>query len=295
MISSSPSLLFKKRQSVQMALKARQSQNRFRLEALVDALLEPMNAMLGSGGSLSIDDGDGDKRTMSTDALAFGYLALLIYPDLSNNMLADIIRKRHPKVVQYIERLRTSFFGDTSFDAAQIMAAPSIATHDTTARTCGLPYRTLPHVPLTASIIEGSRSFISRCLRPLTNQPLLHTYSSNISSHPAPLLLRSWLHPLDILLSLAAPVLVGTGLFLYSATHADLERNKYFGKPKPKIRSLGAAGDMLSVFAMPGQGYGQSSYGGRQMQEREQDTPPTLVGHDEVIDIHVDVRDQAGS
>lgn len=294
MISSSPSLLFKKRQSVQAALKTRQSQDRFRLEGFVDALMEPLSAMLKNSRYL-VSGGESDREgPTSIDALAFGYLALLIYPDLSNNMVADMIKRRYPGVVRYIERLRQDFFGGQTFDIAQMSNAPSIESEDCTTMVCGLPVRTQPPVALTTSVLEGSATLLSRLLRPVTGQPLLHSFSKSLINHPRALLLRSWAHPLDLFLSFAGPLLAGTAWLLYTSTHADMERNKYFGKPRPRIRSMGAAGDMLAGFALPAQGYDQSSYSGQQMQMEAQDTPPTLVDHEEVIDVHVDVKDRGG-
>lgn len=252
MISSSPSLLFRKRQTLQAALRERQSQTRFRLDSLVDDFLEPIDAMLQKGSYL-LDDGNESKpRPTSIDCLAFGYLALLIHNDMSNNMLADNIRKRYPRVVQYVARLRHDFFEHAIFDAPIILKA-SIGTDAATPATIsGLPYRTLPTPDLSISLAQSSKNLFSRLLRPLMHQPLLfNTSSGPLIKKPSSLTLRSWTDPFSLLLTLSGSLLAGTAWVLYAATHSGQEKNKYFARPHQRLGPFGAAGDMLSALRMP--------------------------------------------
>lgn len=247
MISSTPSLLFRKRQTVQAALREQQSQTRFRLDGLVDALMEPIDAMFGDGSYL-LDDKGG---ITSIDCLAFGYLAMLLYPELSNNMIAETIRKRYPRVVRYVDHMRKEFFGNAEFNVEEILRAPLITSQDPSTTIAGLPYRTNPPLSMTNSVKKSSTMLLSRLLRPLTQQPqYLATASGPLLGAPSPLLLRSWLHPLSLLLSFTGPLLAGTAWFLFRMTHIDRERNKYFGRPQPKIKSMGAAGDLLAGFRL---------------------------------------------
>lgn len=281
MISSSPSLLFKKRQTVQAALKQKQSQTRFRIEALVDALLEPVEAMLGRSKYLVSDE------VTSIDCVAFGYFALLLYPQLPQMAVAETTRQRYPKTVRYTDRLREEIFKNEGFDVEEIMQAPSVSSEAESKTICGLPYRT--HAPLSTkdAIIGSSSSVFSRLLRPLTQQPLIFSSStgSPLTNTPASLTLRSRAHPLSLLLTFTGPLLAGTAWFLYHVTHTDRERNKRFGKPLPKLHSFGAAGDMLAAFQMP-----YSGLGGQDMQRMEQDTAPQPANQGDAIDVQVSMR-----
>lgn len=247
MISSTPSLLFRKRQTVQAVLREQQSQTRFRLDSLVDALVGPIDATLGGGEHL-LSDADG---LTSIDCLAFGYLALLLYPELSNNIISETIRKRYPRVVRYVDRLRKDFWGDAKFDPEEVLRAPLITSRDSSVTVADLPYRATAPMGMTDSLKKSSTMLLSRLLRPITQQPQhLDTTSGPLINAPSPLLLQSWLHPNSLLMSIAGPLLAGTAWFIYRTTHINQETRKYFGRPQPKIKSMGAAGDLLADFGL---------------------------------------------
>lgn len=278
MISSSPSLLFKKRQTVQATLRQKQSQTRFRIEALVDALLEPVEVMLRKRKCLVSD------QITSIDCVAFGYLALLLHPQLPQNAVAETIRQRYPRTVRYTDRLREDIFKNQVFDAQEIIEAPLISSRLESMTICGLPFRTLPGLSTKDAAIDSSTSILSRLLRPLTQQPLIFSSPawSPLTNAPSALTLRSWTHPLSLLVTLTAPLFAGTAWFLYYITHADRERNKRFGKPLPKLHSFGAVGDMLAAVQVP---YSEPS--GQDMQRFVQDTPPQPANQGQAVDVQV--------
>lgn len=72
----------------------------FRLKGLLDALLEPLDAELGEKRFLLDTSGPS-----AVDCVAFGYLSLLLYPEMSQDWAAVAIRTRYPRIAQYIDRV----------------------------------------------------------------------------------------------------------------------------------------------------------------------------------------------
>jgi len=72
----------------------------FRLKALADAFFEPLQAALGDKQYLL-----GSAQPAPVDCLAYGYLSLMLYPELPQAWLETTLRRQYPKLVTYIENL----------------------------------------------------------------------------------------------------------------------------------------------------------------------------------------------
>lgn len=88
---------------------------RFRLDTLTNDLLEPLSEILGLKNNLF----EGDKPT-SVDCLAFGYLALMLYPPVPQSWLKEAIEKRFPLVANYVARMREELIDDDQPKAGDI-------------------------------------------------------------------------------------------------------------------------------------------------------------------------------
>lgn len=190
--SSSPSLLFKSKQTLASALQGEEGKLRFRIEAALEGLLKPLEEVLRQGGGrryLILPD-----APTSADCLALGYLALLLYPDVQDSFLVDTMKKRYPIVVEYSRWMRIKLL-DTKTQEQNSKPSTSSAIAQTIKHT--LHSNLLSHNLIKPSYILTNSS------NPSTNQKLQVT--------PLPLLptTRSIAALLTPLLTL--PLLLGFG------------------------------------------------------------------------------------
>ena len=102
---------------------------RFRLDALANDLLEPLARLLDKKDHLL----EGENPS-SLDCLAFGYLSLMLYPDLPQAWLTEVIQKRHPKLVKYIWRMREDLLGGEQTNLADVQSIASCKGNETQVR-----------------------------------------------------------------------------------------------------------------------------------------------------------------
>ncbi|KAL1645261.1 hypothetical protein SLS58_003968 [Diplodia intermedia] len=94
---------------------------RFKLDALANDCLAPLDALLGE---------DEEEKPLllhptyptTLDCLAFGYLSLMLYPDLPSGWLADTIRSRFPRLAAYTARMRALTVGSVDAKPSDLMA-----------------------------------------------------------------------------------------------------------------------------------------------------------------------------
>ncbi|KAL2038264.1 hypothetical protein N7G274_008913 [Stereocaulon virgatum] len=86
----------KHRQTVTGLVKQSQGGMRFRLDALVDALCEPLEHLLGDKRYFLYD-----REPSSLDCLALGYLSLALVPDVPMKWLRERMESRWPGLVAY--------------------------------------------------------------------------------------------------------------------------------------------------------------------------------------------------
>ncbi|KAF2741913.1 hypothetical protein M011DRAFT_497838 [Sporormia fimetaria CBS 119925] len=91
---------------------------RIRLDALANEVLEPLSDLLGSKKFL-LDN----ERPSALDCAAIGYLALLFYPDVPQAWLQEALKSRFPRLVAYIDRVRSEVFGAEVINAADVCSS----------------------------------------------------------------------------------------------------------------------------------------------------------------------------
>lgn len=122
--TSSPSLLFARSEKARLSLAQQVSAVRLRLHSAADALCEPLAELLALDndrrGGLWLIRG---KLPTSADCLAYGYLSLLLEPEVPNTAVSETLNERWPRVVQYYQTLK----GVLSLDKSARFA---IGSHD---------------------------------------------------------------------------------------------------------------------------------------------------------------------
>lgn len=96
--------LLGRRETVRSMLRKPEHVGAFRLKTIADAFFEPLQAFLKEGKYLL-----GTEDPSPLDCLAYGYLSLMLYPNMPQDWLSSMMRKQYPKVVAYVERLSEKF------------------------------------------------------------------------------------------------------------------------------------------------------------------------------------------
>lgn len=214
---------------------------RFRLDALSNELFEPLSDLLGESGYLL-----GGDQLSSLDCLAYGYLALLLFPAVPQAWLKETIKMKYPRIEAYMRKLRKELFSNEEINAADVW---SISTHAMDGKQDSL----LPWQPrskkFTARTMTGLREIagniplISSIIKRTT---VVHTASSRAltprqSSLPSPLLVSS-------LLSIAAAATVGLTSLAVHHRRSPHDGMLIFWALRPSS-GFGEAGNILSVLA----------------------------------------------
>ena len=191
------SLLFaSRRQKLSEALEETALRERFRVEGAVDGICAPLDALLEDSGSDVEGSGFllGREGLTSVDCLAYGYMSLLLYPDVPRKWCAEIIRARWKRVARYVDKLHAKVLPALhgTFDAKEIMSRASL--HDSTlhhqprpAPESALPYTLAPPPsPLRraltlltslfrASISSSTQKSLANLVRPSTYRAITPT------------------------------------------------------------------------------------------------------------------------
>lgn len=85
---------------------------RIRLEAVVSETLDVLVDLKGDRKFFLPDDMDGEGRPSSLDCVAFGYLALMICPDVPRPWLREIITSKYPGLQAFVNDMTSACFGD---------------------------------------------------------------------------------------------------------------------------------------------------------------------------------------
>jgi len=207
--SGSPSLLFKNRnQGLAAALREKQSVVRFRVESVVDDLLEPMAYLLKERQKANTE-GESKKATYllgdeisSIDCLAFGYLSLLLFPGWEGDWVKQLMKKRYKNVSAYVEKLREELLGQGEagiISVEQATSAPHLSTMSTIHTFAEdkppspLPWRRPPLPPTTLGSFHTTLStlynnlIVSPILTPARRLHLLGASSLFFASPDSPL------------------------------------------------------------------------------------------------------------
>lgn len=85
---------------------------RIRLEAVVSETLDVLVDLKGTRKFFLADDGENEGRPSGLDCVAFGYLALMICPDVPRPWLRDTIVSRYPGLQAFVNDMTSACFGD---------------------------------------------------------------------------------------------------------------------------------------------------------------------------------------
>lgn len=156
-----PKSLSGSRQTLSSLLQQTHHTSRFRLEALAEAMFNPLEQLLGKKRYMI-----SDKQPSNLDYLAFAYLALAFIPVVPQPWLTEIMRAKHPTLCAYVENLMHEFFHgpaniDDAFQDHRLRSRnPEIL------RRCSLPWLPSPQ----NGIMSATSALISHSLDSLLFQ-----------------------------------------------------------------------------------------------------------------------------
>lgn len=103
--STTPSLLFARSQRAQKTLRERANATRFRLQAAVDAMCEPLDEILVRRQDEQLDGCLFGRVWHSVDWLVYGYLTIMFKDGASDDSIRQEIQSRWPQVASYYDWL----------------------------------------------------------------------------------------------------------------------------------------------------------------------------------------------
>jgi sorting and assembly machinery component 37 len=212
------SLLLPKKDTLKGLLKKPEHAAVFKLNALADDVLAPLQDLLGGEGKdreecFLLDASE----PHALDCLALGYLSLMLYPTLPHSWLADRLRARYPRLVAYTERLRQRLHLHAPAEEITALHQSGPSTIPTTSSS-GLPFRA-PESPTSIAqrLQEISSAILDSLPAPLHQFfPGSSTSTLHLQHAPAPprsTLLGSFLHPTILLTVITAASLAVTLCF----------------------------------------------------------------------------------
>lgn len=233
-----PKSLRSSRQTLSSLLQQTQHTSRFRLEALADAMFNPLEQLLGKKRYMI-----SNKEPSNLDYLAFAYLALALIPIVPQPWLTETMKAKHPTLCTYVENLAQDFFhGPASVDDA-FPDHELRSRHPGLFRRYSLPWSmSPPNGIMSATTTLISHAFDSLSL--LDDPKIIKT--KNISSGDKERQLSSTVSSgkLPAAAALAAGLVAVCSYLLYSGVATFPFSGK---EPKPRtLADLGEAGAMLS-------------------------------------------------
>ncbi|KAF2164543.1 hypothetical protein M409DRAFT_24943 [Zasmidium cellare ATCC 36951] len=138
------SLLLPKKETVMSLLQQPQHSAVFKLHAIAENFFEPLQEVLGDENYLL-----GTEQPTVVDCLLYGYLSMMLFPQLPQDWLATTMKRKYKSLVRYTERIR-DLLGLTA-DVDDVLAlykckSKGEAIAHRQAGKMSLPY-TLPHTP----------------------------------------------------------------------------------------------------------------------------------------------------
>ncbi|KAF3004308.1 hypothetical protein E8E13_009157 [Curvularia kusanoi] len=224
---------------------------RFRLDAVSNELLEPLSDLLGDEEYLL-----GTSQPCSLDCLAFGYLALMLFPAVPQAWLQEIITTKFPRLATYVRKLRKDILTEEDVSPSQVWAITTGST-SSSSQSGHLPWTTRSQ-SFSHHTLTGLREFIGNL--PVVSS--LFVKESASSSEPLPSSTR-------IVSELPSPVFINT-LFGFTAAAAvgfvslaiqhrrtPRQGDLIFWALRPAF-GIGDAGNIFSVLGqLPSGGFSQ--------------------------------------
>lgn len=232
----------------------------FRLNALTDNFFGPLSEFLGENDFLL-----GTYEPSTLDCLAFGYMSLMVYPNMPQPWLASAIQSRYPRLRSYVDRLRKYFSVDATPEDAFDSTHPDESSKSKSKNKSGLPWSEPQSLSLIAALAHSSHYLtqhipfstpsIDRQLLPKRKQSILQSY-------------------LPTLLGLASTSVVLFGYWAYhNIAWPHGEQVHFFGRKR--LADYGAAGAALSALGALGR---EMQFEDQYQQQKMDDAP-----------VHVDV------
>lgn len=214
---------------------------KFRLDAVSNDLLEPLSDLLGSNEYLL-----GTSKPSSLDCLAFGYLALMLYPAVPQAWLKETITTKFSGLTTYIQRLRKDILSDTETSAAQVWAITTGRSSSVTeqSRSALLPW-TARSQSFTSNTFTGVQEFVG-------NVPIISYFMKQqlpIEPTPSSRRIRSEIPPpifVNTLLGFTVAAAVGFASFAIRHRRSPREGELIFWAFRPSV-GLGDAGNIFNV------------------------------------------------
>lgn len=214
---------------------------RFRLDALLGELLDPLSDLLGDHSYLFRGS-----APSSLDLFAFGHLSLLFYPSLPQAWLKETIQTKYPRIARYIQRVRRHVFQDEVIEPSQVWSISAGAV-DVARTTC------LPWQPRQQNIASSAAACVREILGNIPGLSLAFQRNPLVCPD-LPLGLRhqksallSWLTVNSIM---GATTAFAIALASLAVRHRRSPRDGIliFWALRPSV-GLGEAGNILSVLA----------------------------------------------
>ena len=211
--------------SVSSLLRKTAASDRFRLESLVDAALEPLSELLGSKRWFLSDDGP-----CTLDALALGYLSLAVTPDLPSSWLRECIENKYSNLKEFVDRDIQEIYGGTT----------SVEEALTTGVSSKLPWRTPAPITFGQRMTSPMNTIWKQLPLPYNTSDDSTAVSSSVQTRKS---------PGNTPLTARLPVIAATA----SITAATAIAAYYFGvglgvgaPQEKKLSDLGEAGMIFS-------------------------------------------------
>jgi sorting and assembly machinery component 37 len=105
------SLLLPQRSTVSGLLRRPEHSAVFKLHALADNVFGPLQDMLGKSDYFL-----GNPEMSEVDCLAYGYMSLMLYPEMPQNWLRSTLTKKYARLVSFVERMHKELHMRTSVE-----------------------------------------------------------------------------------------------------------------------------------------------------------------------------------
>lgn len=116
-IQQRASLLLPSRNTVSGLLRRPEHSAVFKLHALAENFFEPLQDMLGDSEYFL-----GRSEMSEVDCLAYGYLSLMLYPDVPQSWLRSTLRKKYAQLVAFVERIHHELHMETRVEDVMALA-----------------------------------------------------------------------------------------------------------------------------------------------------------------------------
>ncbi|KAF2720000.1 hypothetical protein K431DRAFT_339663 [Polychaeton citri CBS 116435] len=229
------SLLLPRKETLRSLLSQPQHAATFKLHSLAQDFLGPLQDLLGDGAWLL-----GTTRPTTADFLAYGYLGLMLKPNVPQDWLAKLMKGKYSALAAYVDRMHDMLQLETKVeDVVSLGHAVSGEEVDSIRRYClmGLPW-TAPAVTSSIGIIGANVA------RLVSRIPVINDRAVIIQMEPAQL--TFWQRHLALICTTLTAAVAAEGHLLWPRG----ENVHFFGKKR--LSDYGHLGAALSGIALIG-------------------------------------------